>query len=222
MQLQALLYSKRLSAQSRRVQQSRRFDPRASLKAMRATTCALFAALAIASALAAPAASSFAPVNGASNVHPLSSVDVTFDADVVAQAAQLIELRRLGTGQVLSTVAAVSSFVEVVGPKVSITFPLVHVPAGSVYVTIESGAFVSKADQTPFAGIAGSTWSFEYQGERHRALLVKPTAQPHGRITLHPREFGPFPWVGTPCQASVAWQRLLLPFSISSPVATPT
>ena len=166
--LQALLYSKRLSAQSRRVQHTRRFDPRASPKAMRAISCAVFAALAVSMALAAPTASSFAPSNGATNVHPLSSVAVTFGADVEAQAAKLVELRRAGTGQVLSTVAALSSFVKVTGPTASISFPLAHVPAGSVYVTIEAGAFVSKADQTPFAGIAGSTWSFEFQGERRQ------------------------------------------------------
>ena len=122
---------------------------------MRAISCAVFAAIALTSALGAPTASSFAPSNGATNVHPLSSVAVTFGADVVAQAAKLVELRRAGTGQVLSTVAALSSFVKVTGPTVSISFPLAHVPAGSVYVTIEAGAFVSKADQTPFAGIAG-------------------------------------------------------------------
>lgn len=155
---------------------------------MRARTCALFAALSAASALAAPTASSFAPANGASNVHPLSSLSVTFSADVVAQAAKLIELRRLGTGQVLSTVASLSSFVEIVGPKVSLSFPHAHVPAGSVYVTIESGAFLSKADQSAFGGIAGSTWSFEYQGERQapRLTLGSLSPRPLGRSAAQP------------------------------------
>ncbi|KAA0171092.1 hypothetical protein FNF27_06396 [Cafeteria roenbergensis] len=145
---------------------------------MRAISCAVFAAIALTSALGAPTASSFAPSNGATNVHPLSSVAVTFGADVEAQAAKLVELRRAGTGQVLSTVAALSSFVKVTGPTVSISFPLVHVPAGSVYVTIEAGAFVSKADQTPFAGIAGSTWSFEFQGSLGCAALLRGPDEP--------------------------------------------
>ncbi|KAA0167888.1 hypothetical protein FNF31_00823 [Cafeteria roenbergensis] len=145
---------------------------------MRVISCAVFAALAVSTALAAPTASSFAPSNGATNVHPLSSVAVTFGADVVAQAAKLVELRRAGTGQVLSTVAALSSFVKVTGPTASISFPLAHVPAGSVYVTIEAGAFVSKADQTPFAGIAGSTWSFEFQGSLGCAALLRGPDEP--------------------------------------------
>ncbi|KAA0151621.1 hypothetical protein FNF31_06790 [Cafeteria roenbergensis] len=137
-----------------------------------AAFAALFALLA-ASSYSAPTASTFSPANGASNVHPMAAVELTFDVNVEARASMLIELRRAGSGQVLSAVSALSSFVQVEATKATISFPVTHVLAGPVYVTVESGAFVSKSDGTPFSGVSGMAWAFSYQGGLGCASLLR-------------------------------------------------
>ena len=104
----------------------------------------------------------------------MAAVELTFDVNVEARASMLIELRRAGSGQVLSAVSALSSFVQVEATKATISFPVTHVLAGPVYVTVESGAFVSKSDGTPFSGVSGMAWAFSYQGEPRLRLASAP------------------------------------------------
>ncbi len=122
-------------------------------------------ALAASAAWAAPAVTTLSPANGALGVHPLAQVSITFDSAVEAGQARLLELRRKSDGHVLSAVAAASSFVSIEGAAAVIAFPSRQVVSGAVYVTVEAGAFVSKTDQSAFAGVADRSWWFELQGE---------------------------------------------------------
>ncbi|CAE7920463.1 unnamed protein product, partial [Symbiodinium sp. KB8] len=121
-------------------------------------------ALAASAAWAAPAVTTLSPANGALGVHPLAQVSITFDSAVEAGQARLLELRRKSDGHVLSAVAAASSFVSIEGAAAVIAFPSRQVVSGAVYVTVEAGAFVSKTDQSAFAGVADRSWWFELQG----------------------------------------------------------
>lgn len=148
-------------------------------------------ALVASAAWAAPVATTLSPVNGAKGVHPLALVSITFDGAVEAGQAKLLELRRKSDSHVLSAIAAASSFVSIEGATASIAFPSRQVMSGAVYVTVEAGAFVSKADQSAFAGVAGQTWSFELQGETAFPLAQPRPAplRPTFRLALAPRAF---------------------------------
>lgn len=138
------------------------------------TLASLVVILLAAGAHSAPSLSSRTPAVGAKNVHPLASVTLTFAANVNAQEARLIELRRFDTDFLLSSVAAQSSYVTIAGKTVTLTFPVSDVPAGKVYVRIDSGAFVDASDSSSFAGIADRSWSFEYDAGLGCASLLAP------------------------------------------------
>jgi hypothetical protein len=123
------------------------------------------------SASSAPTLSDRTPSVNAKGVHPLAAATLTFGASVTAQPALLIELRSFDTHYVFSSVAAVSSYVNIVGSIVTITFPVTEVPSGKVYISIEAGAFQDVTDSSNFAGIAAQAWPFEIESELLCAVL---------------------------------------------------
>ena len=149
-------------------------------------------ALAASAAWAAPVVTTLSPANGAEWVHPLAPVSITFDSAVEAGHARLLELRRKADSHVLSTVAAASSFVSIEGATATVAFPSRQVVSGAVYVTIEAGAFVSKADQSAFAGVTAQSWSFELQGEA--SLAMRSSRMPRSSWLVGSR--APVCWMG--------------------------
>ncbi|KAA0150819.1 hypothetical protein FNF28_07209 [Cafeteria roenbergensis] len=142
-------------------------------------------ALAASAAWAAPAVTTLSPANGALGVHPLAQVSITFDSAVEAGQARLLELRRKSDGHVLSAVAAASSFVSIEGAAAVIAFPSRQVVSGAVYVTVEAGAFVSKTDQSAFAGVADRSWWFELQAGLGCASMMRGQDEPQAQSGLH-------------------------------------
>ncbi len=178
---------------------------------MRCASALFVAAMAAYTAMAAPSTSSFTPANGATSVHPLATVAVTFDTAVDAGHAKLIRLHRKDSGHVLSTVAAASSWVTIDGATATVAFPVSHVLSGEVYVTIEAGAFVSTADESPFAGISDKSWSFAFQGEPTR-LLSASAPPPRRASCAMPAAWllaWRLLWPRAPCEASagVRWRQ---------------
>lgn len=186
--------------------------PGRSASLMRCASALLVAAMAASAAMAAPSASSFTPANGATSVHPLAAVAVTFDAAVTAGQAKLVQLLRKDSGHVLSTVAAASSWVTIDGATATVVFPVSHVLSGEVYVTIEAGAFVSTADESPFAGISDMSWTFAFQGEPTRVLTALRSSPAWAPCPAPPccrnrGDNGRVPRCGAPRDASGDWQQ---------------
>ncbi|KAA0161835.1 hypothetical protein FNF31_03620 [Cafeteria roenbergensis] len=113
-------------------------------------------------AAAAPALVGQAPADGATGVHPLASLTLTFSEDVMPESAALLSLRRAGSRRPISVVAAQSNFVSANGSVVTVVFPTRQVLTGRVGVEVEPGAFKARSNGASFAGIGEGAWTFSF------------------------------------------------------------
>ena len=143
-----------------------RLGPRKDARAHLMRLALLALALSGGLAAAAPALVGQAPADGATGVHPLASLTLTFSEDVVPESAALLSLRRAGSRRPISVVAAQSNFVSANGSVVTVVFPTRQVLTGRVGVEVEPGAFKARSNGASFAGIGEGAWTFSFDGER--------------------------------------------------------
>jgi methionine-rich copper-binding protein CopC/photosystem II stability/assembly factor-like uncharacterized protein len=109
-----------------------------------------------------PVVVSLSPQKNATNVPLNSTLEITFDEEIVKGKGQIT----INSGKNKRTVAVNSNAVTVDKNKAIIDPKQSFPPGTSIFVLIEPGAFLDKADN-PFAGIEdNTTWAFRTAGEQ--------------------------------------------------------
>ncbi|HIG27353.1 MAG TPA: hypothetical protein EYQ50_05970, partial [Verrucomicrobiales bacterium] len=99
------------------------------------------------------------PANGATEVSLVGSLALTFDEEVRKGAGNIV-IRRTDDDTVVDTIDVTTAAVTVSGAQITFVPNVVLPPLTSLYVEIDSGAFLDLAGNS-FAGISGSgTWNF--------------------------------------------------------------